>query len=1064
MKRILLFLNLLIVANLMYSQCGTPGWFCMETGNFVVSDGNILTDDGGGGPYTDANYTMTLCPDTPGDVVQLTFNAFAMQTSPNANNSDYVSIFDGDNTSAPSLGSYTGTSIQGLQITGTVFNVSGCLTIVFNDNSVANTTFPGFEAEIQCTTPCANPTNGSQILSPDLVTPGIQTVQVCMNADVTFGSQGSFAEPGFNLTKYIWNFDDGTILNNANGNPVTHAFSEPGEYVVTLTVEDDNFGDDPVGCQSLNVIPLQVLVSTIPTYSGMTDLVSCIGESVIGTVVVGDPNAIPIGTEIGGGASGTTWTALPPQVVAGQTYLADGAGFAYSTSLTFDFFEPGATLTNCNDLLNIFVNMEHSYMGDLGVFITCPDGTMVNLVTWGTNGGGGTYLGVAIDDENTSPGVGWDYWWTPTATNGTWGQNATGNTSLPSGTYQPSGNLCDLVGCPLNGQWSFSVTDNLAIDNGYIFAWGIGFAPSLFPDITTFTPIIGAGPDSSYWVITPPTSGGQWITDITPDGDEISITATTVGTYDYTYVVINNFGCQFDSTIQLIVQQAPQVNAGLDQLYSCGTVNLNATLDGGTPMGAFIWDWNPTTGLSSSNTQNTTVNTLTQTTTFHVTGYPTGHPQCSSTDEVIVSIDPLGDPGENATITRCSTDAPFPMLPQLGGNPVTSGVWYNPSLVAIPSGQFDPMVDPPGNYLYSVQFGNCEAHAVLTINMAGPTIISIPNDTSICELGSVNMELYSLFNGQPNFTYTWTYDGNVVSGQTSATYAPANSGEVCLNVLDACGYSVTNCFQVEVKPAIDVQFSFDTTAACWPHTFQMTNLVDPTLYSSSIWEISDGITYQNTPLQSHDFLAPGTYTVKLTLTNILGCSYSNTQTVIAYPEPVAGYSATPQPTNILDTEIHFTDASQGNIVAWNWQFGTGLAASASANPVVEFPNGAGDIYPVMLTVTDINNCVDVITAEIVINDILSVYIPNSFTPNNDGINDVLFVMGADFDPKRFSFMVFNRFGDKVFETNDHTIPWVGDTYNGEYFVPNGTYNWIAVVVSKTTGERKELSGYINLFR
>ena len=82
-----------------------------------------------------------------------------------------------------------------------------------------------------------------------------------------------------------------------------------------------------------------------------------------------------------------TWTALPPQVVAGETYLADGAGFSYSSELNFDFFEDGATLDDCDDLLSVTVDMEHSYMGDLDLTITCPDGTTVPLMSY-PNGGG----------------------------------------------------------------------------------------------------------------------------------------------------------------------------------------------------------------------------------------------------------------------------------------------------------------------------------------------------------------------------------------------------------------------------------------------------------------------------------------------------------------------------------------------------------------------------------------------------------------------------------------------------------------------------------------------------
>ena len=164
MRELFLFLMGCFTADFVFAQC-TPGPLLMSGGTFTVTEGCVLQDNGGGASYTETDYTMILCPDVPGDVVQLTFNAFALQTSQNPDNSDYLSIFDGNSTAGMTLGDYTGTSLQGTQVTGTVNNASGCLTLVFNtngaDNATAGTPFPGFEATISTTTPCANPTVNS---------------------------------------------------------------------------------------------------------------------------------------------------------------------------------------------------------------------------------------------------------------------------------------------------------------------------------------------------------------------------------------------------------------------------------------------------------------------------------------------------------------------------------------------------------------------------------------------------------------------------------------------------------------------------------------------------------------------------------------------------------------------------------------------------------------------------------------------------------------------------------------------------------------------------------------
>ena len=249
--------------------------------DFPITDGTVNTcgglfyDDGGtsGVGYSTTSYTFTICPSNPGDVIQVNFFAFSLWTSPNPNNSDRLFIYDGPDATANSLGSYTGTQLQGVQVTGTINNPSGCLTFVFQANPNGNTggQFPGWEAEIICTTPCATPTAQSIILDP-APSGAEQSIGVCIGDAITFSDNGSFAEPGFSIESYVWNLGDGTI-DNTSGPVVVHSYDEPGEYIVTLTIIDDN------GCSSLNLEPLQVLVSTLPIFNVEQDFEICLGST-----------------------------------------------------------------------------------------------------------------------------------------------------------------------------------------------------------------------------------------------------------------------------------------------------------------------------------------------------------------------------------------------------------------------------------------------------------------------------------------------------------------------------------------------------------------------------------------------------------------------------------------------------------------------------------------------------------------------------------------------------------------------------------------------------------------
>jgi gliding motility-associated-like protein len=350
--------------------------------------------------------------------------------------------------------------------------------------------------------------------------------------------------------------------------------------------------------------------------------------------------------------------------------------------------------------------------------------------------------------------------------------------------------------------------------------------------------------------------------------------------------------------------------------------------------------------------------------------------------------------------------------------------------------------------------------------------LSISNDTIICHQGEVSMDVYSLTNGLPPYSYSWTFEGAGVGNGQDIDFAPTGSGQACVDVNDACGYSASECFAIEMLPAVVSTFSADTTEGCWPGSFHLSITSDPTSYTNSAWTFTDGSSYFNTNDLEVSFDNPGQYNATLTLSNLVGCEYIANMplSLVSYAPPVAGYLAGPQPTDIYDTEIHFEDVTSGYpIQSYQWTFseldGTLLGGSNQANPVFTFPNAFGNNYIVALEVTDIHNCSDMTTGNtVVINDIPQFCIPTGFTPNNDGLNDVLQFIGADIDETRFQFEVFNRFGEKMFESTDPNSAWTGNTANGEYYAPNGVYSWRAIVVSKSTGVKKEINGSIIIMR
>ena len=539
-----------------------------------------FTDDNSGGtdfqdPYSNQNYTITLCPDVEGDAVQVNFLSFDLQTNANPNNNDVLYAYNGDNTGADLVGAGTGNSFVGVSITASIDNPTGCVTFQLNVNNNATGGDQGWVAEVTCVTPCSYPEAGIELASPESFPDNPISVGVCPDEVVTFDASGSVpGAPEFPVDSLIWNWGDGIVETTAvsDGYEVSHSYPTPGEYIVTLVVQDIN------NCNSTNLLPHQVLVSTIPIFN--TEISSPLCEDAPG-FLNGDP------------VQSVTWTALPPVGVSELADLPDATGVAFTSELFIDFFDNDQVLEDCDDIELITANIEHSFIGDLSFWVTCPDGTEVLLMDNGASGGpdptgctpndlGGNDLGI-VDVE------GFDYSWNMDAE---WvlddANNPDAASPMPAGTYLPCGDLCDFVGCPLNGIWTFNVIDQWAADNGTLFEWGIDFNPEIVPGVTTFTPIIGLESDSSYWhpvgdLDTVLDESELGVVEVSDDANNVDLEFPDPGTYEFGYYVTNNFGCSWDTTVVVEVVDNPGtfITAGPDQIFCNDPVVLEGGFDTG---------------------------------------------------------------------------------------------------------------------------------------------------------------------------------------------------------------------------------------------------------------------------------------------------------------------------------------------------------------------------------------------------------------------------------------------------------------------------------------------------
>ena len=458
----------------------------MSAGTDTTCSG-IFYDDGGLGLYANsANITQTFCNNLPGRIVRVNFTSFQTEAS-----FDNLCIYDGPSTASPLIGCYSGIgTLNGVSFTST----NGCLT--FNFTSDASINRNGWTANISCTYACQ-----SFSVFPDSTLPMADTnneIKVCvgtpvsMFGDAVYPNSGNYYNQSNSTSIFTWKTGDGFTIPGQNA---THTFNTPGIFDISLVVTDT------IGCVSFKKGP-RVVVSNTPNFKNITYFPN-------DTICFGDTAIITLSD------SGLFTPFVPPVLnAAGVTFLPDGNGVSYRDTIPVSIFSPLATF-GTGYLEGIYVNMEHSYLGDLEIRITCPNGSFALLKQ--AAGGFDTHLGEPVDPAvgaPLNPGVGYTYeftnvrpaYGTMVGESGVYQHNYTdvlGNNYiaqdyLPAGTYTPFQNLStQLNGCPLNGNWVITVTDNIPIDNGYIFHWGLKF-DSLIRPPNVVSSIVGQR-DSSTW-------------------------------------------------------------------------------------------------------------------------------------------------------------------------------------------------------------------------------------------------------------------------------------------------------------------------------------------------------------------------------------------------------------------------------------------------------------------------------------------------------------------------------------------------------------------------------------
>lgn len=335
-------------------------------------------------------------------------------------------------------------------------------------------------------------------------------------------------------------------------------------------------------------------------------------------------------------------------------------------------------------------------------------------------------------------------------------------------------------------------------------------------------------------------------------------------------------------------------------------------------------------------------------------------------------------------------------------------------------------------------------------------------DFSVSPINSYYPEVTkTITNNSPSgyLNYSWDFgDGTTSNLENPGSHTYPTCGEYDIRAYAENSY---NCTDTLIKTVSIIAhqpnalFAVDTTEHCVPYSFTFEN---QSFYDETFeWVLDDG-TIINDETFSHYYDEDGTYDIRLNVYGFCNTKDSLIKTITVHQSPIVDFEVLPDTVMLPSQPIHCYNNSSEDGEFFLWDFGDG-ATSDEENP--EHQYNAEGIYTIKLNVISENKCVDSLSllSEVVVLPEGKVELPNAFTPNGDGKNDIF--MPISKSVKTFKMEIFNRWGELVFSTNDINNGWNG-TYQGKVSMQD-VYVWKAEGVY-LNGEPFDIGGSITLLK
>lgn len=502
---------------------------------------------------------------------------------------------------------------------------------------------------------------------------------------------------------------------------------------------------------------------------------------------------------------------------------------------------------------------------------------------------------------------------------------------------------------------------------------------------------------------------------------------------------------EFSGTFEM----GPTPEFTLSSDFICPYDSILVTYAGNATANA-LYNWNPPQSSNSYYVNYSTPGTYTIILQVAENG-------CSNLQGKQITVNPLPDANAGTDLSFCSASGQYTM-----GLPPTSGYIYN----WIPSTNVN-YPDSSQTPVYGVNLGVSD----LIVEYTLVATLGVCHDTDYVDV-TIHPRQYAAFTAPPaqcfngnNFSFIPTGDSveNATFNWTFQSGSPASSNSYFAQgiIFPATGsYQVSlvtqspNCPSdssgvfIVVNPNPVAAFYSSINSGCPPLEVSFYNSSPPLAGGEITWQLGNGTidtVSQDTATVIYNYSA--NYYPTITLTSADGCSTTDTidNPVEVFPLPDASFYYTPTYIDDLNSNVSFFNNEPG--VFCHYDFGDG--DSSIDCEAAHFYTDTGS-YLVTLIVTSVNGCIDTSYRIIEVHKLFTLYIPNAFSPNDDGRNDIFIIKGegvVDIDLR-----IFNRRGTMVFKSNNINKTWNGKHMQNGGDVPDGVY--VYEVTAKDSNRKK----------